>query len=145
MPMDSKRLNTPDATDAAPLNEGGSRRSFERKQCRLPVRYISKGTLYRGKITDISCSGMRISARHNVSEGQDIVLFLPHLKDEPFLEVVGRVVWSSPDSFGLMLLSRRKERMPRKETEKPHPGGVPGPEKVLRALRSLRLDWTQTA
>ena len=83
-------------------------RRHQRKSYSKPVRFAAKEAVFEGFLKNISSAGVFIEANQNFSAGQILTFEIP-LKKNQRAKVKGKVVWSSPDGFGVKFLSIDKQ------------------------------------
>lgn len=84
-------------------------RKHQRKSYSKPIRFAAKEHIFEGFLKNISAAGVFIEADGNFSAGQILKFEIP-LKKNQKAKVKGKVVWSSPDGFGVKFLSIDKQQ-----------------------------------
>ena len=79
-------------------------RRHNRKSYSKSIRFAAKELIFEGFLKNISSAGVFIEADENFSAGQ-ILKFEISLKKNQKAKVIGEVVWSSLDGFGVKFLS----------------------------------------
>ena len=82
-------------------------RRHARKPYSRPVFFITENRRYGGFTKNISVAGAFIKTRESLDVGQLLTVGIP-LKKEKKAKVKARVVWSSPEGFGVRFLSTQK-------------------------------------
>ena len=95
------------------LKEGETRewqdiRQHQRRTCSKSVQFAAADRIFNGLIKNISKAGGFIEIDEHISAGQNVTFVLPLKKDQKAI-VKGKVVWSSPDGFGLKFLTIDKQ------------------------------------
>jgi Tfp pilus assembly protein PilZ len=75
---------------------------------RHQIRFAAKELIFEGFLKNISSAGVFIEAAENFSAGQILTFEIP-LKGNQKAKVKGKVVWSSPNGFGVKFLSIDKQ------------------------------------
>ena len=83
-------------------------RRHQRKSYSKSVRIAAKELIFEGFLKNISSAGVFIEADENFSAGQILTFEIP-LKKNQKAKVKGKVVWSSPDGFGVKFLNIDKQ------------------------------------
>ena len=78
-------------------------RKHQRKPYSKSIRFAAKELVFEGFLKNISSAGVFIEASENFSAGQTLTFEIP-LKKNRTARVKGKVVWSSPDGFGVKFL-----------------------------------------
>jgi Tfp pilus assembly protein PilZ len=86
-------------------------RKHQRKSYSKSIRFAAKDLIFEGFLKNISSAGVFIEASENFSAGQILTFEIP-LKKKQKAKVKGKVVWSSPDGFGVKFLSIDKQESP---------------------------------
>ena len=85
------------------------RRRFARKQYTTSVDYVALTRLYRGKIGDISCGGMRIEPQKALEPGTWLTMYFNLPGD--ISSVRGRVVRAEGNGAGVEFLPGYERRL----------------------------------
>jgi Tfp pilus assembly protein PilZ len=83
-------------------------RRHQRKSYSKSIRFAAKELIFEGFLKNISSAGVFIEAAENFSAGQILTFEIP-LKGNQKAKVKGKVVWSSPNGFGVKFLSIDKQ------------------------------------
>jgi Tfp pilus assembly protein PilZ len=83
-------------------------RRHQRKSYSKSVRIAAKELIFEGFLKNISSAGVFIEADENFSAGQILTFEIP-LKKNQKAKIKGKVVWSSPDGFGVKFLNIDKQ------------------------------------
>ena len=84
-------------------------RKHKRKSYSKPIRFSAKELIFEGFLKNISAAGVFIEAGETFSAGQMLTFEIPLKKNQKAV-VKGKVVWSSPDGFGVRFLSVDKQK-----------------------------------
>ena len=79
-------------------------RKHQRKPYSKSISFAAKDIIFEGFLKNISSAGVFIETNENFSAGQTLTFEIP-LKQNQKAKVIGEVVWSSPDGFGVKFLS----------------------------------------
>ena len=85
------------SNDAEARNE---KRNHPRRTFATPLRFGTQKEIYDGSTTNISASGVFITANEKLEVGQLIKLNLP-LKKGKMVRAAGKIVWINDEGFGL--------------------------------------------
>ena len=92
------------------LLKGKCRRSYFRKQKRLPVAYANKRDIYRNLTRDISLGGVFILTTLPFQIGEELRILFKSEGEGNLIRFLGKVVRITPEGIGVKFLSTNPEK-----------------------------------
>jgi hypothetical protein len=83
-------------------------RDYPRRPYVTKIIFASKHRFYEGLVKNISRKGIFIEIHQTFSIGQQLTMVVPLVGKPKGIKLKGKVVWSSPEGFGLQFLLKDK-------------------------------------